>query len=576
MGAMKDYTIAYRIIHMPKRARSEKHAGLHIGASLHDSPARPGGWAAFAARAIQHWAPHMIVGFAFALRAANITGESLWRDEVDTIRFAFVSLGQLLGNLTRAGFNGPFYHLLMRGWLTLAGVNDFAVRYFSLLCGVAQVAMIFALVRRLFGRRVAVIAMGLSAIAPALIWYGAEGKMYTLQPLLIVTALYALRRATWDARGSARWWSVFVVATSLGYYTHLLTPLFLPVAGVFALSWLTHTRRHWKGAAVALGLCTLPYLPLVVWQLPLWLRGGDSGHLAQPLDVMALSLLYNWSIGLSSRPPFDIGTPSIWLGILSFTTLAALGAVAAYQRRQWAVNGVVAWLMLPTALVFLVSLRVPVFQPRYLLWCAPALYVLAALGVAQLWQRGVLLAGLTVVWLGAFSAWGIVAQAAQPIRPDLRGAAQYLAAHLAPDDKLVFQIPYTRFAFQYYLPHFAPSLPVDARPAPDDGLSTLAGLRQRIMDGPYTNNAGTPASVDTALRALIRPDQRIWLIEAEVPLWDEQGLTRMWFEQHMALSSRRDFRGVAVSLYEVRLPYRVYLPGVTAPPLNAEKTPGER
>lgn len=553
-----------------------KQASQNTPAVLQASLKRPGRRVAWAVHAIQHWAPHVIIGFAFALRAANITGESLWRDEIDTIRFAFVSLDQLLGNLTRTGFNGPLYHLLMRGWLTLAGVNDFAVRYSSLLCGVAQIAMVFALTRRLFGRRTAVIAMGLSAIAPALIWYGAEGKMYTLQPLLIVTALYALRRATFDARAPARWWGVFVVATSLGYYTHVLTPLFLPVAGVFALSWLPQTWRHWKGAVAALALCTLPYAPLVAWQLPLWLKGADSGHVAYPLDVMTLSLLYNWSIGLSSRPPFDIGAPSIWLGILSFGALAAFGIAAALERRQWPVIGVVAWLALPTLLVFLVSTRVPVFQPRYLLWCAPALYLLAALGIERLWRHRTVLAGLAVIWLGAFSGWGIVAQAAQPIRPDLRGAAQYMAAQLAPEDKLVFQIPYTRFAFQYYLPHFAPGLPVDAEPAPDDGLSTLAGLRQRIVDGPYTNNGGTPASVDAALRTLISPNQRVWLIEAEVPLWDEQGLTWAWFDQRMTLLSRRDFRGVSVSLYKVHLPYVLYLPSVTTPGQPAESAPSAR
>lgn len=513
-------------------------------------------------RAIPRWAPHALLVIAFALRAANITGESLWRDEVDTIRFAFVSFDQLLGNLTRAGFNGPFYHLLMRGWLSLAGVNDFALRWFSLLCGVAQVAMLFALTRRLFGRRAAVIALGLSAIAPALIWYSGEGKMYTLQPLLIVTALYALHRATFDARATARWWALFVAAASLGCYTHLLTPLFLPVAGVFALAWLPQTRRRWKGAVIALALCTLPYAPLVAWQLPLWLRGAASGHPFYPLDVMALSLLYNWSIGLSSRTPFDIGAPAVWLGILSFSATAALGVCAAYQRRQWAVSGVVAWLIVPTALVFLVSLRVPVFQPRYLLWCAPALYVLAGLGIEWLWRRHALTAGLAVMWLGAFSAWGIFAQAAFPIRPDLRGAAQHVAAQLGPDDRLVFQIPYTRYGFQYYLPFFSPGQPVDAAPAPDDGLSTLAGLRQRIVEGPYTNNGGTPASVDAALRPLIRPGQRVWLIEAEAPMWDAQGLTRAWFDQRLRLLSRRDFRGVTVSLYDVHLPYRLYLPGV--------------
>src|SRR5438093_651443 len=72
--------------------------------------------------------PYVLLYLAFILRAVNINGESLWRDEVDTIRFAFASLSEMVGNLTRNGFNGPLYHLLMRGWLTLGGTNDFALR----------------------------------------------------------------------------------------------------------------------------------------------------------------------------------------------------------------------------------------------------------------------------------------------------------------------------------------------------------------------------------------------------------------------------------------------------------------
>ena len=505
---------------------------------------------------------------AFLLRIAHINGESLWRDEVDTIRFAFVSLDQLIGNITRAGFNGPLYHLLMRGWLSLAGINDFALRYFSLLCGVAQVMVLYALANRLFGRRVAIVAAWLAAIAPALIWYSGEGKMYTLQPLLIGMALYALRRATEaQAARPAGWWAVFVIATSLGYYTHLLTPLFLVVAAIFVIAWWPQAKRHWKGLVIALALCTLPYVPLVIWQLPLWLRGADSGHTAYPLDVMGLSLLYTWTLGLSSQSPFGIGAQSVWLGILSYVTVAGLGIAATLSARQRTVIGVVAWLILPTLLVFLVSTRVAVFQPRYLLWSAPALYLLTALGLVWLWQRGPIVAGLVAIWLAVFSGWGIAAQVIYPIRPDLRGAAQALAAELGPEDRLVFQIPYTRYAFQYYLPQYARQYPVDAQPLLDDGLATIEGLRQRIIEAPYTNNGGTPESVDETLRHLLAPGRRIWLIEVEAPLWDEQGLVRAWFDEHLELVNRRDFRGVSLGHYATRQRYTVFLPiMVTAPP----------
>ncbi|MCW1967836.1 MAG: hypothetical protein KIH69_006920, partial [Anaerolineae bacterium] len=59
------------------------------------------------------------------MRIANLGGESLWRDEVDSVRFAFAPYGEIFANLTKPGQNGPLYHLLVRGWLSLTGTHDF-------------------------------------------------------------------------------------------------------------------------------------------------------------------------------------------------------------------------------------------------------------------------------------------------------------------------------------------------------------------------------------------------------------------------------------------------------------------
>ncbi len=515
------------------------------------------------------WLPHAVLFAGFILRIANITGESLWRDEVDTIRFSFVGLDQLVGNLTRAQFNGPLYHLLMRGWLALAGVDDLPLRYFSVLCGTAQLALLHALARRMFGRGVGLAALALAAFSPVLVWYGGEGKMYTLQPMLITLALYALRRAMSLAPGSSRrasfvWWTAFVAAASAGFYIHLLTPLVLAVALAFALAWPREARAHWRGLLVAFGLCVLPYLPLAVWQAPLALAGGDLGHAFYPLDVMALSLAYNWSIGLSGRLVFDLDPELGWLAIASFAALAALGAAAGWQSpRRSATAATLAWLLAPALLIYLVSTRIPIFQPRYVLWSAPAFYLLCALGARWLWRRAPPLAAGIGAWLALLSALGIASQIALPIRPDLRGAARFLGSQLGPRDRLVFQIPYTRYAFEYYLPRFAPQYPVDGQPQPDDGLATLAGLRDRIGDGPYTNPDLPDPEVEAAIQQAIGPGERIWYVEVEPRLWDERGAARAWFDARLPQFDRRDFRGVQVGLYARPLDFDYFVPLVS-------------
>jgi uncharacterized membrane protein len=527
-----------------------------------------------------------MVLLAFVLRALNLTGESLWRDEIDTVRFAFGSSREMLSNLTRNGFNGPLYHLLMRGWLTLGGVNDFTLRYFSLLCGVAEVALVYALAHRLFGRRAAVLAAWFTAIAPVLIWYSGEGKMYTLQPALIVLALYALRRAVSERSGirdwrlgtraqsqslisnlqSLRdgvnaWWVVFVAAVSLGYYVHLLTPLFLAVAVVFFVLWWPLSRRHLLGGVIAIAACTLPYVPLALWQLPSFMAGASTGHVFIPLDLTVFALLFNWSLGLSDQLPPDFPPEFTWFAILLFAGVVILGVVSTLWedaadgiREPWcrfaSAAGMLMWMLLPAVLVFVISTRAPVFEPRYLLWAAPASYILIGVGLAWLLSRVNIIGVALTVLLSLISVRGVVAQVAYPIRPDVRGAAQAAAAGMQPADLFVFQIPYTRYGFEYYLPSFAAHLPLDETPRPDDGLRTIQGLRERIVDAPFTNNDAPPGDVDAQLELLANRSSRIWLVEAEAPMWDERGLVRAWFDEHMVLAERHDLRGISVGLYK--------------------------
>ncbi|MCL4507548.1 MAG: glycosyltransferase family 39 protein [Chloroflexi bacterium] len=539
--------------------------------------------------------PVLLVFAAFVLRIMNITGESLWRDEVDTIRFAFAPFSEMLQNLTRNGFNGPLYLLTMRVWLNLAGVNDMALRYFSLICGVFEVAFIYVLAKRIFNRTTALFAAGIAAVAPVLIWYSGEGKMYSLQPALLLLALYALRRAidgkprgkelrqSQSARGPALryiigrvngWWVVFIAAVSAGYYVHLLTPLFLPVAAVFFLAWWPRARHHWRSALIALAVCTVPYIPLAIWQIPIVLAGMNTGHTAYALDAVFYSLLYNWSLGLSDHLPIGVPASFTWLAILCFSGLGLTGVVAAlwFSRtatKAWSRNksvpvaqiditanlvartapGILAWLVLPTLSIYLISMRAPIFEPRYVLWSAPALYLLIAYGLSRLMPRLPLVGSMLTVLLCGVSLIGLVAQIEFPIRPDIRGAAKFVAGQMQPGDIFVFQIPYTKYGFEYYLPFFTLNPTLEPAPFPGDGLRTVAGLRERIVDAPFTNGAVGMDDVAAALQPLESRSHRIWLVEAESAMWDQRGLVRAWFDANMQVAARDERRGITITLY---------------------------
>ena len=100
-------------------------------------------------RALWRWTLAAIVLVAFAWRAQNLVGQSLWRDEVDVIQFALGDLQDILSMFVSAAQNGALYYLVLRAWLRLVGSSEFALRYSAVLFGVLSVPLLWQVARRL-------------------------------------------------------------------------------------------------------------------------------------------------------------------------------------------------------------------------------------------------------------------------------------------------------------------------------------------------------------------------------------------------------------------------------------------
>lgn len=459
----------------------------------------------------------------FAARVLPILRESLWRDEVDVIRFAFAPLSDVFGNFLRAGMNGPLYLTLMRVWLTLGGANDFSLRYFSALCGVLGIALVFALGRLLKrsdrSKQPApfVFAALLMALSPVMVWYSGEGKMYAL---LVVITLFAL---VCVLRG---WWMAFALAATAGFYVHILFALFVPVAFLFFISsrtaWSgrggkTHPHPLPAGGVLAFAFLTLPYLPILVWQWQAWSSGFVTGHVFYPLDQALLNLFYAWSVGVGAQFPLGLGWQFGVFGAAAFAVLA-LWALANPPLTPPGGRGILLiWLLLPAALITLISTRAPVFEPRYLLWCAPAVYLLLGIG----YRRWIAVIAIAICGMGLLGQWMF------PIRPDTRSAAAHITQNAAPGDAVLFNMPYAKFTFEHY----------------------WGGNSIPTLDAPYTNDGALP---DEFLQAQVPSAKRVWLVESEPEMWDARHLTREWLTQHAAELEHFSAHQIRVWLFEAR------------------------
>ena len=459
---------------------------------------------------------------AFGARALTLDTQSLWRDEVDVLRFAYWPAEQLWQNLIVAQHNGPLYYIVMRGWLTLAGQSEFALRFVALCASVLSVPLTWRVARPLVGARAAWLAALLMVFSPAAVWYGQDAKMYALVSLLVLVALIGL----WQAlrTGQRRYWIGFVTAASISFYTHMLAALMIPVyALALPLTWRSH-RHRWSAWLASMALLTLPYLPLAAWQWPLLRDTYQTGHPFYPLPHM-LNLLFNlYAWGMAST--------GHWLVLAAWIFALLMGIFGKTGPRTGQdLSGrvfIVVWLCLPAAFIHLVSLRAPVFEPRYLMFGAPAFYILTARGIAVLARLARPVSALVLALILVFNLMGLGVQSTTPIKSDFRSAATYVQARYRTGTPVLFQLPYTRHIFDYYFE-----------------------ADFQALDGPWTNGDKSETDVAAWMAAALGNESEVWLIASEGWLWDSRDLTRAWLAAHAELLEAASF--VLVDVYHYRL-----------------------
>jgi mannosyltransferase len=497
-------------------------------------------------------------GLAFLLRATGLGFQSLWRDEVDAIRFAARPLDQLLAIFVTPGQNGPLYSLLLHPWLDLAGDGEVALRFFSLFFGVLAVPLVYRLGRRLFPSHQALplLAALLAATSPYLVWYSQEGKMYTLVVCLVLLSmeryLAALGEEGWPSSAIGGWhrWLGYVLATTATFYVHFVAALMVPAQ---ALLFLILRRRawgaRWKPWLISMAVLAVPYLPLLAWQLPLLLQRGETGFSFVPLHEMLYSLLASYSLGVSWA-----GTPAI---LALFLGLVLAAALLWKERGIFWVPGIVLviWLLVPVTALFLISLVRPLYTARYLIFVLPALLFLVAMGLTAIAGRSRLLAGLLLAVLLVVNGWGLWQQATTPVKTDFRAATRYVMDRLSPGDLIVFQIPYGRYSFDYYAqqerrPSPAP-LPGAAYQVFLPSIAAGRGEGYRWADGLYTNAGMSPEEVARQMAGLTAGSHVVWWVASEVPLWDQRGLVQAWLDEHAARRGEAHFVRVTVVRYEL-------------------------
>jgi mannosyltransferase len=429
-----------------------------------------------------------MVLFALALRLYRLDAQSLWNDEGTTVQLVGADLATI-ARLAANDIHPPLYYYALRVWADLFGNSEFAVRSFSALLGTLLVILVFVLANKLFNRTVALAAALLSAISPLQVYYSQETRMYMLATVLgAASMLLFLRMLPHTAErqqgrsGSVGWSAstAYVLVSAAALYTHYFAfTLMLAQNLVWALVLLSAWRNAADGAErtfrrdlvrwVTLQVATaLLYAP---WLLVTWRQLGRWHAVSEPFGLpwLVKQSLLAFSLGITvEASAFTISFAAL-AGLL-----AALGSIGwLLPKKRDTLRGAllaVLYCGVPVLVMYLVSRRRPMWNPKFLLLATPGFHLLVAAGVTSLASlagglftgapRIVLASLLVLVGLASGHSLDGLYHDPRYARDDYRGVVRYIESVARPGDAILLNAPSQIETVAYYYTGELPMYPL--------------------------------------------------------------------------------------------------------------------
>ena len=403
---------------------------------------------------------------AAGLRLLHLGDKSLWVDECASVFFAQQHWADFWRTMWHSEANMLSYYLLLRGWIHL-GNTEFTVRILSVIPALLTVPCIYALGARLFSARTGLIAALLLSLNACHIAYSQEARSYSL--LLLCCTVSTLCFVNAIERSTVRNWSIYVLISVIGVYTHFFSGL-LMLAQWLSIAFLPRPMVHWRkllASASAIGILIFPSL----W----FMFTRDVGQI-DFIPHPGLRELYHLALFLASDGGKAVGAllTIIYLaGIaIALCNFAALRTDKPSPER-WRFILILNCLWAPIALDLCIShLGKEIFYYRYLLICLPAFVLLAAYGFSCIPSRA--WHALTLTATAAVSLAAVALYYSRP-KDNWREATRYLVSNTHAGETVILYPAYAELPFSYYQERFKPaSVAFNNRPQLSNRISLAA------------------------------------------------------------------------------------------------------
>jgi uncharacterized membrane protein len=366
------------------------------------------------------WVLAAITAVGALLRFAMLGSQSFWVDEAQAANELRMSFGSMLHSLSILEPNPPLFFVSGWVWVKIFGASEVGLRSLSALAGTALIPVTYLCGRELVSKRAGLLAAGLAAINPFMIWYSQEAREYMLLALWSGTSLLFFAR--WmrsRARRDLILWTAFSALALLTNYYGLL----LVASEALWLLWLERNRATVAAVALlaALQAALLPHFFNFTSQdwigaFPLAIR------IKQVPVTFAMASLYQTSL-------VNYGLIAAAVLVAALIVLLVLGS-GSRQLRGAGIAAALGGIVVLAPLVLAVLGR-DYYIARALIpaWVPLAIVIGAACTIPAGRGRGVALGGaaLALVLAGIFIyALVRIDNNARYQRPDWRGVAKAL------------------------------------------------------------------------------------------------------------------------------------------------------
>ena len=336
----------------------------------------------------------LIILLSFILRVIKLDTLNLWRDEAFSVILAQKNIHEFF-YIALKDTSSFLHNFLLFIWVRLFGINEFSVRFLSLIASMFSFRYFYLIIKRFFKFKWQYIALLLiSSVNMISIYFAREARVYSILIFLILASQYYFLKLI--EKFNIKTIILFIIFTTLSLYSHNLT-IFIIISQILYLfiiflknSYKLEVKQifkkrnkfflNWFLIYTILFILISPYLLLFLAQNKnvseeFWLTFSPIDSLKETLTGLSVG------IRLFTHKEFTFLDSFTNILTLSLAFIGTYFNIRNFKRTKLFFSF---FFWIPLTLIFLASFKTPVFYVRYASFLIPFMIVLVFEGIVNL------------------------------------------------------------------------------------------------------------------------------------------------------------------------------------------------